>query len=289
MKTTKSLIGTTLLVLTNLLRETVAQGCTFCFDGSDLKDEFLENDRCKALNSTLPIDPDSFQCKEFQVQSFVFCGCDTYPVLDGGCPLCADGSSVSEDFRNILIPPDGPVTTCSNFEVASTTRSSDGECAQLQQIGFYQCGCPTLPSPAQDPCQLCPDSWILQNNDTVVQDGNFLTCEQQYKGASSIPAASEQCGIFQTGFFPSECCRAPEQESLTPTTDEEKTDKPTNPPERGPTQTPTAKEKKDKSTNPTTEVNKDKTLTPTTIQKKNKKGKKPKKNKNGKKKSFKRF
>jgi len=264
MKTTKSLTGTTLLVLTSLLRETVAHdNCTFCTDGSDLKEKFIDEGMCNFINmyldSNQPIDPHSIDCKSNQLYGFHGCGCDTYPVIDDACTTCADGTLISDDFRDVQISPDEPAPTCIDIEAKmSIINKSAGRCPHMQQIGYYHCGCTTLPSPVQDPCQFCPDSYILQNNDRLMDDELQLTCEQRYKGASIVPATSDQCDEIKVDAIDYECCRAPEEKKVLPLP-------------------------------PTPQQEKGLTLTPTPGQKKGKKGNKDKKNKKGKKKNFKRL
>jgi len=193
--------------------------CTFCADGSGLNENFADvfippeqisppafftNNTCTEINDLITefnvTSDDDPGCAWVQLDGYYFCGCDSPPVADDGCTLCADGSLVTD--RDLIVPF---YPSCVDFQTMLTAvSSSPSYCIQQQLIGFHSCGCPTLPSQVEDPCQVCP--FGLNNANADRQADGPLTCEMIYEGSNAIPASSEQCAYNKQIVIDHRCC-----------------------------------------------------------------------------------
>lgn len=119
-----------------ILRLSAAQQCTMCVGGTP----FDPNGRiggatsCFAISQYINATAASDRvCLETQLQSYIGCGCETYP--DIFCPMC-EGAFVDITDPNKEIPLVG--MTC---QEALFVDKSSGKCTMIQQAAYF-CGCP---------------------------------------------------------------------------------------------------------------------------------------------------
>ena len=114
---------------------------------------------------------------------------DNLPIRDrqgNGCPLCYDGSAISDPNQATSISMGWTCGQLGNF-VGLNLGPGEPECLEFQTVGGIDCGCPSSPLDA-DFCAMCesadgtaqliPDSYLdLPIPVTPTQPTDGLTCQ----------------------------------------------------------------------------------------------------------------
>jgi len=194
----------------------VAQECgcglgacgSLCADGSLVTEEFrdVEVDEsgltCRDMESFASnIAPDESECPFFHAIGHKRCGCPTLPPSANDCSFCADGSSLSEEYRYNGIGL-GANTSCWYAEIEALFVDIN-ECPLSQNLGYEFCGCPTAPEPAEEPCEICGNGFST-NEDFFIADAG-ATCGTIQRYAELVPSATASCADAKL-FTYEDCC-----------------------------------------------------------------------------------
>uniref|UniRef100_A0A7S2U6Y0 Uncharacterized protein n=1 Tax=Attheya septentrionalis TaxID=420275 RepID=A0A7S2U6Y0_9STRA len=179
--------------------------CSFCSDGSGLKDEFTDTEvvdqetgdtaTCGQVALAFPFLEEELFCSIFQSVYSTQCGCSSDPS-EPGCSFCADGSDPADGFEDVVafVDDDGEDTTCADLAFGLPFLPVDDTtpeiCTSLQFQTFASCGCSAPPTGV---CTLCADG-------SAVPDESFELLPEATCGElsmSAAPSGPEECTAFQ--------------------------------------------------------------------------------------------
>lgn len=161
------------------------------------------NTTCGEFASMFPMQTASEEiCDEIQFYVSQECGC----VSPHCSSMCADGSSVSEEFLDVVTNEDG--STCRDLEFYATMFPVREEtCTYIQAIGNKRCGCPTLPPIVTD-CSICADGSSVSDenkfNEVTLGFANRTCASIEIDALFNHP---DECPLFQKQGF--EFCGCP--------------------------------------------------------------------------------
>ena len=103
------------------------------------------------------------------------------PPAEDPCQFCPDGLSVDESTSV------GQVTCGRAVADAATTEADDNICGRIQSLEATCC-----PSPASDPCPVCPDGLTVDTS-TVINQAQGSTCGGLLSDALLVESDSDDC------------------------------------------------------------------------------------------------
>eukprot|EP00978_Attheya_sp_CCMP212_P044600 scaffold316032_cov53-Attheya_sp.AAC.1 len=144
--------------------------CSFCTDGSGLKDEFADTElidqdtgdtvTCGEVALVFPFLEEEFFCLSLRSEYSTQCGCSSEP--EPGCSFCADGSDPAVGFEDVIafVEDNGENTTCADLAFGLPFLPVDDNiaeiCTGVQLATFTSCGCPAPPE-GPGSCSFCAD------------------------------------------------------------------------------------------------------------------------------------
>jgi len=187
-------------------------GCShessICADNSPLQEKYKSKqinsdpgDTCMDASLIFPSYPEEYQLY-LQLIGYVRCGCPTKPPqFEDMCTLCSDGSKIPEEYEDNTY--DGEVA-CWEAAIGIYIIENKDECRFNQVDGYLNCGCPSLPEPVEDPCEICGKKYSV-NEDMFVPEFE-ITCGLAKTYASFIPRDSMDCVEGKIVTYEAGCC-----------------------------------------------------------------------------------
>jgi hypothetical protein len=184
-----------------VVAEDVVNPCNICPNGSASKENYSpyagkDPITCKEIIENAKLfDRGTYWCSRYEMNEFFCCPPADWPV--DPCAVCPDGITVNDEMADMIGCFDETIATFMFFE-------SESDVCKIQGESFEALCCPT---PAENPCVICPDGATVGDDFAPDADrGDPTTCKELIDLRSKIDAGSELC---YGGYVEAKCCPAP--------------------------------------------------------------------------------